>query len=139
MTKSSCAKHSVFRGKIIIFLNSIYGYLNNGHLHESSIDRHTKLTAGTFVVEVIFASAYFMPGSIRCYETFRAALDVRHAAVAVALAWLFHCLYKMRRTTKIRAGWSKRQLTGRGGVRRLSLAKYTIQSENNCSLIRGYL
>jgi hypothetical protein len=53
MKKSSCAKNSVFRGKIIIFMNSIYGYLSNGHLRESSIDRHTKLTASTFVVEVI--------------------------------------------------------------------------------------
>jgi len=74
-----------------------------------------------------------MPGSSRCYETFRAAFDVGHAAVAVAVTWLLHCLYTMRSTLKIRAGWSKRQLTGRGGVRQLSLAKYTIQSKGNYS------
>lgn len=66
-----------------------------------------------------------------------AAFDVRHAAVTVAVAWLFHCLYKMRRTPKIRAGWSKRQFTGRAGVRRLSLAKYTIQSKSNCSFTQS--
>ena len=39
MKISYCAKNSVFCGKIIIFINSVYGYLNNGHLCESSIDR----------------------------------------------------------------------------------------------------
>jgi hypothetical protein len=61
---------------------------------------------------------------------------VRHAAVTVAVAWLFHCLYKMRRTPKIRAGWSKRQLAGRGGVWQLPLAKYTIQSKSKCSFTK---
>jgi hypothetical protein len=43
----------------------------------------------------------------------------------------------MRRIPKIRAGWNKRQRTGRAGVRRLSLAKYTIQIKSNCSFTQS--
>jgi hypothetical protein len=84
MREYSCAKTSVFREKITIYLNSIYAYLNNGHLRESSVDRYANLIASTFLMEMILhpRSSCLVAAVGTKYS--RAEFDARHAVVAVA-------------------------------------------------------
>jgi hypothetical protein len=86
MRDSSCDKLSVFHGKMTVFLNSNYVYLNNGHLWESSVDRYANLIASTFLVKVILHPRPSCLVAAVGTEYPRAEFDLSQVAVVVAVA-----------------------------------------------------